>query len=78
MSCNFLASNHTKSVFTLIKATFVIYGDFECVLIPVADNNDLGPSTEKYQNHFVCSYGYKLICVDERYSKPYKTFLDKF
>ena len=25
------------------------------------------------QDHIVCSYGYNLICVDERYSKPHKT-----
>ena len=26
--------------------------------------------TKKYQNHIVCSYGCKLICVDKQYSKP--------
>ena len=32
------------------------------------------PSTKKYQDHIVCSYRYKLVCVDEQYSKPYKTY----
>ena len=27
--------------------------------------------------HIVCSYGYKLICVDELYSKPYKAYFGK-
>ena len=29
--------------------------------------------TNKYQKHIVCSYGYKLICVDDKFSKPFKT-----
>ena len=33
--------------------------------------------TPKDTNHIVCSYGYKLICVHDRYSKPYKTYFDK-
>ena len=31
------------------------------------------PKHQKYQDHIVCSCGYKLICVDERDSKPQKT-----
>ena len=27
--------------------------------------------------HIVCSYCYKKICVDEVYSKPYKTYFGK-
>ena len=26
---------------------------------------NFGPKTKKYQDHIVCSYGYKLICVDD-------------
>ena len=25
---------------------------------------------KKYQDHIICSYGYKLIGVDEQYGKP--------
>ena len=25
----------------------------------------------------VCSYGYKLVCVDDKFSKPFKTHLDE-
>ena len=92
-----LAINHTKSVLLpeenqyinfqnfkrLAKALFQMYGDVECVLIPLTDNIDFGPNTKKYQDHIVCSYGYKLIYVDERYLKPFKTYIgedaiDKF
>ena len=35
------------------------------------------PYTVKYQKHVACSYGYKLVCVDDRFSKPFKTYLGK-
>ena len=31
----------------------------------------------KYQNYIACSYGYKLVCVDDKFSKPFKTYLGK-
>lgn len=31
--------------------------------------------TDKCQDHFVCSYGYKLFCIDERFSKRKKMML---
>ena len=44
---------------------------------------DFGPNAKIYQDRIVCSYCYKLICVDDRYSKPYETYfgedtIDKF
>ena len=24
-----------------------------------------------------CSYGYELVCVDDKFTKPFKTYLDK-
>ena len=76
---NCLATNHTKGVLLpkegtyislqnlkkLTNAPFIIYGDFVCVLIPSNDVINFGPNTKKYQDHIVCSYGYKSICVDE-------------
>ena len=55
----------------LTKASFIIYGDFEYVLIPSTEKIDFGINTIKYQDQTVSIYHYKLICVDERYSKPY-------
>ena len=43
-------------------------------MIPSTDNIDFGPNTEKCQDHIVCSFNFKVIHVDERYSKPYKTY----
>ena len=61
----------------MTNAPFIIYGDFESVLIPSTNIVDFVPKTKKYQDHIVCSYDYKVICTDERYSKPYKIYFDK-
>ena len=31
--------------------------------------------TNKYQKHIACSYGYKLACVDDKFSKPFETYI---
>ena len=61
-----------KNYFKRILVSFKVYTDFECNLT----------STEckywmlwrfllkKYQNHIPCSFAYKLVCVDDRFSKP--------
>ena len=46
-----------------IKSQFIIYADFESILVP-EDNGKQNlnePYTNKYQKHVACSYGYKLI-----------------
>ena len=61
-----------------IKATFMIY-DFESILVP-GDNEKQNPEvsfTNKYQNHVDCSYSYKLVCADDKFSKPFKRYLDE-
>ena len=30
---------------------------------------------ERNQKHIACSYGYKLVCVDDKFSKPFKIYL---
>ena len=29
------------------------------------------------QKHVACSYGYKLVCVNDKFSKPFKSYLGK-
>ena len=44
------------------------------------DNGKQNPEesyTNKYRKHIGCSYGYKLVCVDGKFSKPFKTYKDK-
>ena len=46
----------------------MIYADFESILVP-EDNEKQNPveyHTNKYQKHVTCSYGYKLVCVDNK------------
>ena len=62
-----------------IKSPFIIYEEFESILVP-EDNrkqNTEESCTNKYQKHTARSYGYRLVCVDNKFSKPYKTYLDK-
>ena len=57
------------------KIPFVIYADFESILVP-EDNGrqNLDESyTNKYQK-YVCSYGYKLVYIDDEFSKSFKSY----
>ena len=60
-----------------IKSSFIFYADFESTLVP--GNNEKQNSAEsytsKYQKHIAHSYGYKLVCVDDKFSSPLKTYL---
>ena len=58
---------------------FIIYAYFESILVP-ENNGKQNPEesyTNKYQKHIACSYEYKLICVDDKFTKPFKTYLDE-
>ena len=54
-----------------IPAPFKIYADFECLFKNVDSgiNNDCFSYTSKYQDHVPCSFAYKLVCIDDKYSK---------
>ena len=60
-----------------IKSLFLIYGDSESILVPEYNGNqNLNEFyTNKYQKHVACSYSYKLVCVDGKFSKPFKSYL---
>ena len=48
-----------------------------CVLV-LEDNGKKNPDESygnKYQKHIASSYAYKLICVDDKFSKPFKSYL---
>ena len=56
-----------------IKSLFLIYADFESILVPQS-NGKQNPNesyTNKYQKHVACSYVYRLVCVDDKFSKPF-------
>ena len=61
-----------------IKSPFMIYADFESILAPEdngkQNSNDSYPN--KYQKHAACSYGHKLVCANDKFSKILKSYLD--
>ena len=55
----------------------MIYIDFESILVP-ADLGKQNPEesyTNKCQKCIACSYGYKLVCDDDRFSESFKLHL---
>ena len=57
----------------------MIYPGFESILLP-EDNGKQNPEKfhmNKYQKHIACSYGYKLVGVDDKFSKPFNSYLGK-
>ena len=62
--------NYTRK----IKSPFMIYADFESILV-TENNEKRNPDesyTNKYQNYVDYSVGYKLVCVDDHFSKFFK------
>ena len=57
-----------KNYFKQLPVPFKIYADFECNLRDVACYE--GTYTKKYNGHVPCSYAYKVVCIDDRFSKP--------
>ena len=59
-----------KHYFKQILVPFKIYADFECLLKGVKSSGKNNDSyTEKYQDHIPCSFAYKVVCVDNKFSK---------
>ena len=58
--------------FKQLSLPFKIYGDFESVLKGArgSDNKNNSSYTEKYQKHIPCRFAYKVVCVDDKFSKP--------
>ena len=57
-----------ENYFKQIPVPFKIYADFECNLRGVESYE--GSYTKKYQDHVPCSFAYKAVCVDNKFSKP--------
>ena len=61
-----------KNYFKQIPVPFKIYADFECNLKSVESYE--GFYSKKYQDHIPCSFAYKLVCVDDKFTKPIVVF----
>ena len=60
-----------------IKSPVMIYTDVKSILVP-KDNGKQNLDeaySNKYKKHAACSYGYKLVCVDDKFSKPFRSYL---
>ena len=57
-----------KNYYKQIPVPFRVYADFECNVKIVEGYG--GSYSKKYQNHIACSFAYKLVCVDNEFSKP--------
>ena len=74
-SGSFKFKNYCKQLVVL----FNIYADFECNVKGVrsSDRNNNTSYTEKYQAHIPCSFVYKVVCVDEKFSKSFVLYRGK-
>ena len=55
----------------------MIDANFESILVP-EDNGEQNPNESyinKYQKHIACSYGYKLVCINDKFSTSFKLYL---
>ena len=52
-----------------IKSPFTIYADLKSILVSevIKKQNPNESYTNKYQKHVACGYGYKLVCVDDKF-----------
>ena len=48
--------------------------DFESILVPEVSGKKTPDEayTNKYQKHVTSSYGYEIMCVDDKFGKPFK------
>ena len=61
-----------ENYFKQIPVPFKIYADFECNLRGVESYE--GSYTKKYQDHVPCSFACKVVCIDDRFTKPIVVF----
>ena len=61
-----------ENYFKQIPVPFKIYADFECNLQSTEVYE--GSYSKKDQDHVSCSFAYKVVCIDDRFSKPIVVF----
>ena len=67
-----------KNVQRKLKSPFMIKVNFESILVPEDEKQNPDESfANKYQKHVTCSYGYRLLYVDDTFSEPFKSYLDE-
>ena len=64
-----------KNYFKQLPVPFKIYADFECNLRDVEIYG--GSYTKKSHEHVPCSYAFKVVCIDDRFSKSIVVYRGK-
>ena len=64
-----------KNYFKQMPVLFKTYADFDFNLKSVESYE--GSYSKKYQDHIPCSFAYKLVCVDDKFTKPIVVFRGK-
>ena len=64
-----------KIYFKQIPVPIKIYADFECNLKGVEIYE--GSYSKNYQKHIPCSFAYKVVCIDDSFSKVIAVFRGK-
>ena len=67
-----------KNYFKQIPVPFKIDADFECILKKLDcdfEDNSTSLYTQKYRDHVPCSFAYKVVCVDNRFSKKINLYI---
>ena len=64
-----------ENYFKQLPVPFKIYANFECNLRDVEIYEE--SYTKEYHEHVPCSYAYKVICIDDSFSKSIVAFRGK-
>ena len=64
-----------ENYFKQISVPFKIYADFTCNLRSVEYYE--GSYTKRYQDHIPCSFAFKIVCADDRFTKPIVVYTSK-
>ena len=61
-----------QNYFKQTPVSFKVYANFECNL----ENTEVYEG-EKYHDHVPCSFAYKVVCIDDKFSKPIVVYRGK-
>ena len=69
----------SKNHFKQFALPFKIYADFECNAKGVKESyeNNNASYTKKHQDHICDSFAYKVVCIDDKLSKPIVLYRSK-
>ena len=79
LQCLIKATMLNSKIMRRLKSPLMIYADYESILV-VENNGTQNPKSlilTNIKKHIACSYGYKLVCVDDKFKESCRTYLGK-